>query len=466
MLQLSGADDHHISSETPTQPQHTVKCMILDPAATAEPLTFDRVRTWADTTLLHIPPFRWQLVPVPMGLSHPFWADCHELDLDYHVRATRLPAPGGRAELASMLGRLLGSELLDRSRPLWQLWFVEGLEHGRVALVWKLHHSLADGVACVRMLQEAFAHEADPSHLSLVAGPGDDLGVSAQWLIGRSAVALGTATSRLPALLGRSLRADRIGRIRKRAGIAGAAKAFESPPTRFNRAFTQHRSSAWASLPMADLKTVRHAFDCTINDVLMAVCSGAIRTYLLEHVELPETSLSASIPVSLRSDADLDTYGNHLTNWFVSLATNLRDPVDRLTSIRVATRAARESHSARRSETLVEEWMDYRLLWRRWIALGNLAAGVAHRPTFNVIVSNIRGPEPLLFDGAPIEEIISLGELTMGLGLNLTGWSYGDHMTVGVVACPEHVPDLWDLTDGLHDALSELVSAAHEVVSD
>jgi WS/DGAT/MGAT family acyltransferase len=203
-----------------------------------------------------------------------------------------------------------------------------------------------------------------------------------------------------------------------------------------------------------------------VNDALIAVCSGAIRSYLQSHGELPDSSLSASIPVSLRTDDELDAYGNHLTNWFVTLATHVDDPVDRLAVIRAATRAARESHVARHSETLVEEWMNYRLLWQRWVAFGNLAAGVARRPTFNVIVSNVRGPEPLFFDGAPILEIISLGELAMGLGLNLTGWSYGDRMIVGGVACPEHVPDLWHLTDGLPAALAELIAAARRVTSE
>jgi len=466
MRQLSGTDDHHVSSETPVQPQHTLKCMILDPARTREPLTFERLRAWAAETLPHVAPFRWTLAPVPMGLGHPFWLDRPDLDLDYHVRTTRVAAPGGRTELAAVLGRMLGTELLDRSRPLWQLWLVEGLEHDRVALVWKLHHSLADGVACVRMFHEVFERDADARPLPNSTPLPNDPTVTGRRLLGRSAVALGAATARLPGLVGRSLRADRIGRTRKREGLATAAKAFESPSTRFNRAFTQHRSCAWASLPMADLGTVRHAFDCTVNDVLIAVCSGAIRSYLRSHGELPDSSLSASIPVSLRTDDELDAYGNHLTTWFVTLATHVDDPVDRLAAIRAATRAARESHVARHSETLVEEWMNYRLLWQRWVAFGNLAAGVARRPTFNVIVSNVRGPDPLFFDGAPIQEIISLGELTMGLGLNLTGWSYGDRMVVGGVACPEHVPDLWHLTDGLPGALASLVAAARGITSE
>jgi hypothetical protein len=164
--------------------------------------------------------------------------------------------------------------------------------------------------------------------------------------------------------------------------------------------------------------------------------------------------------VSTRREDELDDYGNRLTNWFVTLATDIADPVERLGIIRAATRAARASHEARHSETLVEEWMDYKVLWRRWIAFGNTAAGFARRPTFNTIVSNVRGPDPLWFDGAPVVEIISVGELAMGLGLNLTGWSYCDRIVVGVAACPEHVPDLWDLVDGLPVALAELVEAA------
>ena len=158
MRQLAGADGHHISVETPTQPQHTLKCMILDPRSAHEPVTFERLRAWAPAVLPHVPPFRWQLAPPPMGLGHPFWIDRPELDVDYHVRVTRVAAPGGRAELATVLGQLLGGELLDRSRPLWQLWLVEGLADSRVALVWKVHHSLADGIASVRMFSAVLQH--------------------------------------------------------------------------------------------------------------------------------------------------------------------------------------------------------------------------------------------------------------------------------------------------------------------
>jgi WS/DGAT/MGAT family acyltransferase len=267
----------------------------------------------------------------------------------------------------------------------------------------------------------------------------------------------------LPRLVNRSLRATRIGRERAREGLGGPAKAFDSPPTRFNARFTAHRTCAWAPLAMRDLKAVRAAFGCTVNDVLIAVCSGAVRSYLDQHGELPRASLSATVPVSIRNEHELDDYGNRLTSWFVMLATDVADPVERLAAIHTATHAARASQTARHSETLVEEWMGYKLLWRRWIAFGGTAAGLTRRPTFNLIVSNVRGPDPLWFDGAPVEEIVSVGELAMGLGLNLTGWSYRDQMVVGASACPEHVPDLWDLVDGLPVALAELVEAARIV---
>ncbi|MCJ7439423.1 MAG: wax ester/triacylglycerol synthase family O-acyltransferase [Acidimicrobiia bacterium] len=465
MRQLAGADGHHISVETPTQPQHTLKCMILDPASAHEPVTFERLRTWAAAALPQVAPFRWQLAPPPMGLGHPFWVDRPELDVDYHVRVTRVAAPGGREELAAVLGQLLGGELLDRSRPLWQLWLVEGLAESRVALVWKVHHSLADGVASVRMFSAVLQHGPDERPVVPEAAPSPDPDPTRRRLFLRMVRSVVPNAAHLPALVNRSLRATRIGRERRREGLEGPARAFASPATRFNRTFTAHRSCAWASLAMSDLKTVRAAFGCTVNDVLVAVCSGAIRSYLERSRELPRTSLSASIPVSVRQEHELDDYGNRLTTWFVTLATDVADPVERLRANRAATRAARASHAARHSETLVEEWMDYKGLWRRWIAFGTTAAGLARRPSFNTIVSNVRGPEPLWFDGAPVVEILSVGELAMGLGLNLTGWSYRDRIAVGVAACPEHVPDLWDLVDGLPVALAELVEAARVAVA-
>lgn len=463
MRLLSGADGHHISLETPTQPQHTLKCMILDPTSAHEPITFERLRTWAAAVLPHVPPFRWQLAPAPLGLGQPFWVDRPDLDVDYHVRVTRVAAPGGRTALATVLAQLLGGELLDRSRPLWQLWLVEGLADGRVALVWKVHHSLADGVASVRMLSSLLQHDPIDRPVVPTATPPRDPAATRRRLLAPALRSFAPSTAHLPELVRRSLRASRIGRERRRAGLGGPAKAFDSPPTRFNRGFTAHRACAWGPLAMDDLRAVRTAFGCTVNDVLIAVCSSAIRTYLERHGELPRASLSATVPVSIRKEHELDDYGNRLTSWFVTLATDVADPVERLAAIHAAIQVARASHAARSSETLVEEWMRYKVLWRRWIAFGGTAAGLARRPTFNLIVSNVRGPEPLWFDGAPVEEIVSVGELAMGLGLNLTGWSYRDRMVVGASACPEHVPDLWDLVDGLPVALAELVDAIRTV---
>lgn len=459
MRQMLGADEYHLYVEANYQPQHTLKSMIVDPTRAHEPLTYERVRDWAGRTLPHVEPLRWQLAGRPIGLGHRFLVNRPDLDLDYHVRHATLAAPGGRSDLAAVLGTIMSGSL-DRSHPLWQLWFVDELAGGKIALVWKLHHALADGGATVELFEAAFDHTADERPHAPNEPPPVDPRPDRMTLVRAGWRTIPPRVRRFPKLVARSIRAARIGRRRRRAGLPGPARAFEAPETRLNRPFTPNRSCAWSSLSFDDISTVRKTFDCTVNDVFVAVCAGAIRAYLERHGELPVKSLTTSIPVSIRGEHERGIYGNRISTWYVSLSTNVADPVERLDAVKTNTRAAREYYDARNSGRLMFEWQDYDWLFKPFVMIGHISTWLARKPAYNAIVSNVRGPKPLWLDGAPIEEIASMGQLASGLGLNLTGWSYRDQMTVGVVACPEHVPDLWDLTDGLPTALDELRDAA------
>ena len=213
-------------------------------------------------------------------------------------------------------------------------------------------------------------------------------------------------------------------------------------------------------MPFADVSAVRRALDCTVNDVFVAVCSGALRAYLDRHGELPDKPLITNIPVSIRTDDDRGMFGNRVSVWYVSLATDLADPVERLAAVKANTRAVRDHTEARRSERLLFEWQDYDWLFKPVVMMGHVSTRLAKRPAYNTIVSNVRGPDPLWLDGAEILEIQSMGQLAAGLGLNLTSWTYRGQMNIGLVACPEHVPDLWALADGIGPALAELKAAA------
>jgi len=456
---MLGADEYHLYVEAPYQPQHTLKSMLIDPAGAHEPLTYKWVREWARHALPHIDPLRWQLAGRPIGLGHRFLLDRPDLDLDYHVRAVTAAAPGGREQLSDVLSSIMSGSL-DRARPLWQLWWVDGLADGKVALVWKLHHALADGGGCVELFDAAFQHAADERPILPEQLPPSDPRPDRMDLVRVGWHTIPPRVKKFPGLLYRSCRAARIGARRRKEGIPGPARPFEAPETRLNRPFTPNRLCVWTTLPFDDVTAVRKALDCTVNDVFVAVCAGAIREYLARHGELPDKPLTTNIPVSIRGEHEHGVFGNRISVWYVSLATDVADPVERLDAVKANTRAARAHSEARSSERLLFEWQDYDWLFKPFVMMGHVSTRLAKRPAYNTIVSNVRGPNPLWLDGAEILEIQSMGQLASGLGLNLTSWTYRGQMNVGLVACPEHAPDLWTLADGLAPALTELKGAA------
>jgi WS/DGAT/MGAT family acyltransferase len=250
-------------------------------------------------------------------------------------------------------------------------------------------------------------------------------------------------------------------RRRRKAGRPGFAEAFAAPGTRFNEKFTADRQFAYAKCDMATIKEIKRAFGVTLNDVFLAACSGAIRSYLDRHGELPAESLTTVVPVAIRPPGKEIDWGNQVTIWNVSLATDVADPVDRLERIAANTKAARAVH-AERDLSLLTDWMDYwPLFWFYSRGLPLLGALAMRRPTFSMTLSNVPGPkQQLYFAGAPIESIISVGPIIFPYGLNVTGWSYLDNMTIGMQACKKGVADIAEIADGIPPALAELAALA------
>lgn len=459
MRRLAGADAYHLREESRVQHMHTMKIAVLDPSTAPEPLVFEPLRELAARGIPHIPPFRWQLVEAPFG--RPVWIDAPDLDLDYHVRRAAVPSPGGSAELDEVVA-YIASTGLERDRPLWQLWFVEGLERGRVAYVMKMHHSIADGVASAKILTDTFEEspvvgDEPPEQLP----PAEPRPGRARLLVGNLRY-LASLLAAFPDLLKRSLHAVRVVRERKAAGVAAVAP-FSGPSTRFDRPLTPHRCFATVTVPLSDLKAVKNAFDCTINDVFVAMAGGALHRYLERHGELPDKPLTASVPVSVRRDDEQDDYGNRVVTWAVSTASHLADPVERLAAVCESTRAARENQEAK-GQRFGFEWMEYYPLWELGARkMSRLGQRLLKRPPYNVIVSNVPGPRvPLYMHGARLASLQSVGPLVAGQGLNLTAWSYVDDFTIGVLACREHVPDVRELAGAFPDALEELKLAAEK----
>lgn len=459
MRRLSGEDSQFVFQESHTQPLHTMKVVVVDPAGAHRELTFDRFREGIREVIPHTAPFRRQLVEVPFHLGHPYWVDDPDLDIDYHVRRVTAPAPGGRRELAEIISLIAGTRL-ERNRPLWQAWLVDGLEHGHVAFVMKVHHSLADGLASAQLLLDMLSPTPDPLP---DPAPLEDLPresrPSRAKLQRRAFRDNAVQLRRLPRLTRSALRwllANTRQRLRRERSIT---KPFTVPRMRWNAPLTASRWFAYDTISLPAMKRVKDAHGATVNDVFLAVVAGGCRRYLDRHGELPEVDLSATIPVATRPPEEAREWGNRMTSWMIELGTSIDDPVERLRTISAraaAARRAREERGVHLQREMMEAWPIF-VLATRWFPAVRKRWG--RNATFSLIASNVPGPRhPLFVDGARVTEVISMGPLVRDLGLNFTGWSYCDDFTIGVVACREHVPDLWDLMDDTVAAFEELVA--------
>jgi WS/DGAT/MGAT family acyltransferase len=451
-------------NELPTAHMHTLKLALFDYSEAPGGYSFEAQKQRLSTRLDRLPTLRWRTVTTPLALNHPLWIEDPDFDLDYHVRRAAIPAPGGPRELCELVGEI-ASRQLDRNRPLWEQWMIEGVAGGQVAALTKIHHSLADGVAAAEMLRRVLSpsaeeEEADPA-VRWVPEPVppkmERLRLALRDLVGF----LAQAVPRMARSLRRS---HRVRGEHKRQGAEDPPRNYSAPPTSFNRPLSPQRRFAYTSLSLEDVKNIRRAFDCTINDVLLATVAGALRRYLFARGELPRVPLVASVPVSTRPEPRV--FGNRTGAWLVYLPSHLEDPAARVRAVQRSVQVAREEYDDTLGARLTD-WMELfppiilkQIFSRlpRWLLKAGLPAMA------NAIVSNVRGPgEELRYDGARMTAFYSVGPLLEGVTLNVTGWSYAGQMNLSLIACRDAIPDLWELTDELGVAFEELLKASARV---
>ena len=456
MERMTGLDAGFLYMETPTLHMHTLKIAVIDTANVPGGYNFELLKEVLATRLRYLPPFRRRVVEVPFGLHHPVWIEDPDFDLDYHVRRVAVPAPGGPHEFGDLISDI-ASHQLDRRRPLWELWVVEGLEHGYIGVVAKIHHAAADGVAAAAMLANVLgvgeAADSDPWKPDPI--PSD-------WELFVGAVkSLAVALVHLPQLLWRTFQGVfRLVR-RRRAGGDLPPPPFSAPAVSFNRALTPHRRFVFASIPLDDVKEIKNALDATVNDIVLALSAAALRRYLQDRGELPEPPLMAGVPVSV-GEMGSRSSGNMVSNLFTSIPTDVADPIERVRTVHRMMKGAKEVHNALGAEML-SDWTELTpprpfAAFMRFYSRRELAS--RHRPPINAVISNVPGPKaPLDIAGARLVSIYSMGPILEGIGLNITVWSYCGSLNFGIVSCRELMPDLWRLTDHIQDALEELTKA-------
>ncbi|MHB8439439.1 MAG: WS/DGAT/MGAT family O-acyltransferase [Acidimicrobiales bacterium] len=472
MERLRGLDAAFLALETPAMHMHIGAVLVCEPpphAAEESPaLQAERMREVVSERLHLVPMLRRRAVRVPFGVHHPVWVDDPSFDLDYHLQRASLPAPGATSELATFAANVI-SRPLDPGRPLWEMHVIEGLDSGHVAVVPKLHHAAIDGVAGAETLAtfldlDPVGRRVDPPTRPWRPDPlpsdAELLGFSLSSLTREPERAVGALRRTLDAA--RNL-ADYNRRLREEQELTPPPGPFRAPRTSINGTISPHRRVAFTEASMNDVQLVRRAFGGTVNDVVLAVTGGALRRLLTARGEHPEESLVAMVPMSVRADHERAVQGNRLTAMLVSLATAVADPVERLRAVVQGAQLAKDQ-SRVLTDDLVRGWAQLALpaLSSRLARLsGNLKLFDRLPPLFNVVVSNVPGPDfPLWWAGARLVAMYPLGPLLDGVGLNVTVLSYDGTLHVGLVGCRELVPEVAHLAGLWSDALVELVKAA------
>lgn len=461
---LSGLDSTFLYAESPTMPLHGGSITILDPATAPDDFGIDRVRRDITARADRLVPFRLRVAAPLLGLGRPVWVDSRGFDVERHIHAAAVPRPGTDRQLAELVGELFARPL-PRDRPLWQLWFVEGLAGGRVALVWKAHHALLGGVEVSNLLRLLYDLEASTAQEPAAAEAADESFPSILATTARAAVDVTAVPIRVARLLGESaVAAARVSRFLLAGGRPASTLPFIGPKTSLNGALMADRTCAFTSIPLEDVKTVKDALGVKVNDVVLAVCSAALRSYLQGRDELPRRSLNATIMAAVGgAEAHADAVLGNATSVFgATLATDVVDPLERLRRISASTRTAKVLHRAlgdtmvmRLSETLPPGIFGAALRLYGATPLASLLA-----PPFNAVISNVVGPPMTLYSsGARVVSCYLFGPLVPSVALDITVISYAGSIDVGIAASGNLVPDPWPIAEAMPEALEALLAA-------
>jgi diacylglycerol O-acyltransferase / wax synthase len=473
--QLTGLDGWFLAMETDSVYGHVGSVCVVDAKAhkgVETHLTLESFTRFIESRLPLVPIFRRRLVSVPLGLDHPYWIDDPDFDIEYHVREIALPSPGSDRQLSEQVARL-HARPLDRTRPLWELYLITGLRGGRAAIYNKIHHCAIDGVSGGDILAAVLDVSPQGRPVPEAVAFEGQRPPGSVWMLGRGTLALARQplqAFRVAADLARSIPglANTFGpplaqRLKGKDSEDLLSQAnLRAPNTPFNAPVSAHRRWAFADLPMTDVKSLRAGTDLTVNDVVMALCAGALRRWLELHEALPDAPLVAAVPVSVRSQAEDGTLGNKVSMLLAPLPTNLPDPGERLAAMHEAMRSVKDQHGAIPASLLADmtQFAMPALANQGWRLSAKLRLMERLNP-FNLFVSNVPGPNvQLYYAGAELLAYYPVSALFDGQGLNITVMSYRGTLFFGLVSCPKLVPDLDVMAGFLRDELEALMSAA------
>jgi diacylglycerol O-acyltransferase / wax synthase len=459
MQRMTGIDASFLYLETPAMPMHVGLLVLMEP----RPGTYDYAEVYRrlEAAAHTEPMLALQVAAVPFSLDHPRWVHGSELDVLHHVRRVTCPGAGSRADLCGVVERALATPL-DRARPLWEVWVIEGLAEGRYALLVKVHHALTDGAAGMQLMARLFGPARKPPE-----GPANDVaseqgerldpitllgdGLRARLGAARDLVRLARRT--------RGALGELFARRRADPSLSGGT-LLSAPRAPWNQPIGRERVAVLAEVHADQIRDVRKQLGVTANELLLGICAGALRAYLMRHRALPDRPLTAACPVPTRVDARAH---NHISALVVSLATDEADPCARVRAVARSAQLAQAEHSSLGADMLAS-WAELSapaLVQGAVRLYGDYGIAAHHPPLYNLSISNVPGPRKALsFAGAPVVAAYPLGPVVDGVGLNVTMLSYAGVYCIGLVAARAAFPDLGELEADIARATAELQEAA------
>lgn len=459
---ISGVDATFLYGETPTSPMHVGGVLVLEGS-----LQFADFKKLVHSKIHQIPKMRQRLMYVPMSIDYPYWVDDPNFNIDLHIHRVALPKPGGWGELRRMAAAI-HSQALDHNRPLWEFTFVEGIDNikqlpkGSVAIISKVHHVVIDGMAgaaIMSLLFEPMSKKRDiPEPRPYQPSPlPNELG-----LMFKSSLSFVEDPLKLPKLVSETvvstLKAGLAARTQKNA----PRSSFTAPPTPLNRIVSPKRMWNTAILSLDRVKALKNTMGTTLNDVILAICAGALRRYLLEKDKLPSKPLVAMVPVSQRQSVDAGDTGNQIMPIFVQLATHISDPIERLELIHENATRQKSYQKAVGAKGLAEmaQAVPFGIANQAARVYSRFRMAEMHNPICNVTITNVPGPPiPLYMNGHKLESVMGMAPVVDGMGLIITILSYNGNITVSPTSDVNTMPDIDKFSRYLRESANELEAA-------
>jgi WS/DGAT/MGAT family acyltransferase len=455
---LTGLDSSFLHLERDSAHMHVAGCSVF----TGEAPSYDELVAAIESRLHLVPRYRQRLAFVPLNQGRPVWVDDPHFMVRYHVRHTALPRPGGDAELKRLAGRVF-SQALDRSRPLWELWLVEGLSGGRFAVLSKTHHALVDGISGVDIATVLFDASPEP----LPAAPPDHEWVArpvptpaqllADALLERATVPAEVVRGVRATLRGPRTVATTVGRALGSVGALAWTGLQAAPPSPFNVRIGPHRRFTWVGADLGHFKAIKNSLGGTVNDVVLAAVAGALGSYLRIHGNATDdVELRAMVPVSIRADIERGALGNRVAAMWAALPVGITDPVARLHTISEEMREVKQSGQAVGAEILTGLSG-----FAPPTIMAQAARLQARQRLFNLVVTNVPGPQfPLYLLGRELQAIYPMVPLAENTALGIAILSYNGQLNFGLVADYDALSDVEVLADELRASIEELAAVA------